>query len=273
MRKVDLHIHTIFSDGTLVPEEVVKIAYKCGLKAIAIADHDEIGGVTQAYKTSKELGVEIIPTVELSAKKNNKSIHILGYFIDLSHPELLKFLSFVYKARLERAEKIVNKLNKIGIQISIEDVKRQSKVGVICRPHIADELVSKGIVKNTKEAFLKYLGINSPYYVPRWNASTEWVIKLIIKAGGIPVLAHPASSGIDEWIEELVKEGIRGIEVWYPTHSESDVDKYLRIANKYNLLPTGGSDSHGTRERYLGIGEFSIPYNVLAQLKKALPKT
>lgn len=266
MKKVDLHIHTIFSDGTLLPDEVVRIAHKQDLSAIAITDHDEINGISPAYEAGKDLGVDVIPAVELSSKKNGKSMHILGYFIDPMHPELLAFIDSMRQARIDRAEKIVHKLHEQGISIEVSEIERCSGPGVICRPHIAEVLVNKGIVSNLREAFIKYIGWNKPCYVPKANVSTESVIKLIQRAGGIPVLAHPSLSGADEWIKELVDEGLMGIEVWYPTHSESDINHYLEISDKYNLIPTGGSDSHGTREKYPAIGEFWVPYEVLDRL-------
>lgn len=266
MKKIDLHIHTIFSDGTLSPQEVVRIAYKCDLLAIAIADHDEVNGVIPAQMVGKDLGIEVIPAVEFSSKKEGKSIHILGYFIDVTHPELIAFIDSMRKARLERAEKIVHKLREHGIYIKVSDIEECAGPGVICRPHIAEILVNKKVVSNLREAFTKYIGWDKPCYVPKADVPTECVIKLILKAGGIPVLAHPSLSDTNKWIKELVDEGLMGIEAWYPTHSESDINHYLKIANEYMLVPTGGSDSHGTREKYSGVCEFSVPYEVLDRL-------
>lgn len=266
MKKVDLHIHTIFSDGTLSPEEVVRIAHKQGLSAIAIADHDEISGFSPAYEIGKELGVNVIPAAEVSAKKEGKSIHILGYFIEPAHPELIAFIQSMRQARLIRAEKIVHKLHEHNISIEVSDIEKRAGVGVICRPHIAEVLVNKRFVSNLREAFTKYIGWDRPCYVPKTNIPTKSVIDLIRKVGGIPVLAHPSSSGADKWLREFVDEGIMGIEVWYPGHSESDIARYLEIANEYNLVPTGGSDSHGTRDKFPAIGEFCVPYEVLEGL-------
>lgn len=264
MKKVDLHIHTVFSDGTLSPEEVVTEAYNHNLSAIAIADHDEVSGVKRGYEMCKNLGVELIPAVELSSKKDNRSLHILGYFVDITHPDLTAFIDSMHHSRLERAKEMVHKLQSLGISIELIDIEECIAPGVICRLHIAEILVNKGIVKNLREAFTKYIGWDRPGYVAKVTVPTKSVINLILKAGGIPVLAHPSLLNVN--IKELVDEGLMGIEVWYPTHSKADISYYLKIANEYNLVPTGGSDSHGTRDRYPSIGKFWVPYEVLDRL-------
>lgn len=266
-KKIDLHIHTTFSDGTLSPEEVVRLAKEKGLSAISITDHDEIGGIEFAMKSGEKYGIEVIPGVELSAKREDKSIHILGYFIDLHNQELIDFLQYMQGARLRRAKKIILKLNEQGIDIEMKDVLKYSGHTGIGRPHIAEVLIEKGVANNFQEAFYKYLGDGKSCYVSKANISTKSVIELIDNAGGIAVLAHPSSSGADKFIPELVSEGIDGIETWYPSHSENDIKKYLNLVDKYNLMPTGGSDCHGDRGRHPKIGEFWVEYEALEKLK------
>ncbi|MDI6839828.1 MAG: PHP domain-containing protein [bacterium] len=269
MKLVDLHIHTIFSDGTLSPHEVVRLAASKGLSAIAITDHDELSGLPDATEAGNQFGISIISGVELSGRLKDKSVHILGYFVDKENRELINFIQSMKQSRFDRAEKIVEKLNEHGIYITIDDIKIRSGLGGIGRLHIAETLMDAGVVKDTHEAFSKYIGYGKSCYVSKSNISTKFVIELIIKAGGIPVIAHPSLHDTEDLISELINEGIMGIEVWYPTHSESQVKKYLEIAKKYRLVPTGGSDSHGTRPGYPGIGEFTIPYDVLDRLIEA----
>jgi predicted metal-dependent phosphoesterase TrpH len=266
VKKADLHIHTTFSDGTLSPEETVRIAHDRGLSTIAIADHDEIGGVEPGCKAGKDLGVDIIPAVEVSSKKDGRGVHILAYFVETTHPELVSFLQSMREARLERAKEIVLKLQECGIPIEFADVLKRSEIGVIGRPHIAEELIRIEAVKDLREAFSKFLGFGKPCYVSKVSPDTSEAIQLISRVGGVPVLAHPRSSGADKWIEEFVAEGLKGMEIWYPNHSEADVDHYLRMADKYNLIPTGGSDSHGTRDKFPKIGEFSVPLHRLERI-------
>ena len=267
MKKIDLHIHTIFSDGNLSPEKVVKLAKENGLSAISITDHDGVGGVELAQRAGEDYGIEVVPGVELSSQKEGKSIHILGYFIDLHNQELIDFFQYMREARLKRAEKIVLKLKEHGVNIEMKEVLEHSGQGGIGRPHIAEVLVEKGIVSNFRETFYKYLGDGKSCYVQKANISTKSVIELIDNSCGIAILAHPSSPNVDKFIPELVDEGLMGIEVWYPSHSHTDIERYLRLANKYNLVPTGGSDSHGERAGYPKIGEFCVEYEILEKLK------
>ena len=267
MRVVDLHIHTIFSDGTLLPREVVRLAALRGLSAIAITDHDEVGGLKEGVEFGERFGINVVQGIELSAKKEDKSIHLLGYFIDPNNRELLDFVHFMRESRLKRAEKIIDKLGEHGISIKMDDVQKHTGLGSIGRPHIAEALVAERAVRDLQEAFSKYLGDGKPCYVSKANVTPKSAIELILSAGGIPILAHPAFLEPKDWIPEFVDEGLMGIEVWYPSHSETQINKYLEIANKYKLVPTGGSDSHGTRHGYPEIGEFTVPYQVLERLE------
>ncbi|MBI4721436.1 MAG: PHP domain-containing protein [Candidatus Stahlbacteria bacterium] len=254
MSGIDLHIHTIFSDGTLTPAEVVRVASDVGLTAIAIADHDEIGGINPAIEevrsqkseirsqkseirsqksevrsqnpksqttenpitdnliTVNRIPIEVVPAVEISSQLDDRSVHILGYFIDLLNPELNDLLSFICKARIERSEQIVLSLQELGIFVDIKEIEKIAGPGVICRPHIAAEMINRGIVANKEEAFGKYLSYHSPCYVPKINKPTPEVIKIINNAGGIPVIAHPSylsEEGIKKIIDDEVLQKLR----------------------------------------------------------------
>ena len=264
---IDLHIHTTFSDGTLTPDEVITAAKKSGLQAIAFADHDSVGALYN-YTDPQEL--EIVPCTELSAREKNKSIHILGYFIDYKNAELGRFIEDQKKARVSRGKRMVKKLNTLGIDISMDEVRKEMKGEVVGRPHIARVLLEKGVVKDLREAFSLYIGNDKPCYVPKPNIKVKEVARIIKIAGGIPVLAHPVFLEDDELISKLIDDGIEGLEVWYPAHGKGDIERYLKIAKKRNLIVTGGSDSHGNLGPYPKIGDFKVDYEILTKIKLKL---
>jgi hypothetical protein len=266
MVKVDLHIHTIYSDGKLSPQEVVSEAKEKQLKTISITDHDEIKGSIEGVKLGEEVGVEVIPGVEISSNEGGKSVHILGYFISFTHPKLTSLLQEAKFSRLTRAKRILKNLEKAKIFISIEEILKKTPSGLICRPHIGDVLVEKGIVSDYEEGFYKYLSAYSPYYVPKTTLPPEEVITTIKEAKGIPILAHPGTSKVKD-ISKLIEMGLMGVEVWYPGHKEEEVKRWLEVTKKYNLIPVGGSDSHGGRERYCSIGEFYVECEVVERLR------
>jgi predicted metal-dependent phosphoesterase TrpH len=263
---VDLHIHTIFSDGMYSPEEVVTLASRANISIISITDHDTVEGIEPVLEAAKNLGLTVIPGVELSARKENKSVHILGYFIDYKNAGLVDFLKWMKKARYERAEKVLEKLKSFGIKLNMQEVVEEAGLGVIGRPHIAEVLVKRGSVNGIGEAFAKYLGYGKPCYVPKANVNPKEAIDVIKDATGIPILAHPGLLSQDDWIPELVEDGLEGIEVWYSRHSKNQIKKYKRIAQTHNLLMSGGSDSHGRMKKYPLIGEYKLPYSFLKDL-------
>jgi len=269
MDYIDLHIHTNFSDGSLAPQEVVDISIKRGLKVISITDHDNIDGVSSVInKTPLHDGIKIIPGVEISAKYEKaieREIHILGYFIDIKNEALSKKLVYYREERKKRALKIIEKFNKIGISIDESLLNSTNSIG---RLHIAKYLVNKGIVKNIKEAFKKYLGYNCTCYVMKNMFTVEEAIQTIVEANGLPILAHPMISFNNiKMIEELLEKGIIGIEVWHTKHTSSDVNMLYSFAKKRKLIITGGSDCHG----YVNgnspiIGSLKIPYKIYIML-------
>lgn len=273
---IDLHVHTTASDGTYTPREIVKYALQQGIKALAITDHDTIDGVEEALAASQEFGVEVIPGVEIGVDYPGE-MHILGYYLDYQNKQLNDGLRLLLQYRDMRNPQMIKKLNELGFDITMKEVKQAAGGEVIGRPHIADVLVTKGFVKDNKEAFEKYLAAGKPAYVPKDRLTPQEGIELITAAGGIPVLAHPKYLDIEEGksLKELVlslKEfGLKGIEVYYTTYSQVETAMYLELAENCGLLPTGGTDFHGKNkpEILLGRGEgnLNIPYSILENLK------
>lgn len=265
---VDLHIHTTASDGQWKPEEVVRHAKNLGLSAIAICDHDTTAGVEEAVKEGEAQGVEVVPAVEINTDLGEKELHILGYMVDIHSPYLQETLQKQREARLKRLKQMVRNLQGAGFKISFDEVISIAKGEAIGRPHIAQALVLKGYAQTWEEAFSKFLIRGAVGYVPRSSMSWDSAIRLINLVGGIAVLAHPGKSQLDFLIPSMIKEGLQGIEVWHPAHSPQDVEHYLRLAQRFSLLPTGGSDAHGPDPQgNIPIGKPYVPYECLANLK------
>ena len=265
---VDLHVHTNYSDGSFSPEEVVSQAEKCGLTAIGITDHDEVSGVTEAIWSGRSRGIEIVPAVELTSGCNGKEIHLLGYLIDHNHRGLRERLKHFRHDRFKRMVKMIEKLRKLGIDIYIEAVRRIAGRGSLGRLHLARTLFQQETVGTVQEAFDRYIGKNKPAYVEKPRISAEEAFELITTAGGIPVLAHPKLARVDKQIPELVRLGLRGIEAFYAKHTPDDVNKYLAIAEEYELLVTGGSDCHGEIKDSMLMGTVKLPYHYLRTLRE-----
>lgn len=243
----DLHTHTTASDGILTPLEIVDHALKAGLNGLAITDHDTINGLDKAlkYKEQNNIPVDVIPGIEMNTDYDNEEIHILGYFVDYYNKRLVERLDEIKEARYERASKMIIKLKKLGFSLEFEEVKRIAHDDLIGRPHIAQALIQKGYVFSIKEAFTKYIGKGKPAYIPRYKFLPEEAINLIKTSGGISILAHPGLINDQKLIDNVIKMGIEGIEVFYPEHSNEQINKYLMLTTKNHLLVTGGSDFHG----------------------------
>jgi len=266
----DLHVHTNASDGTETPQKVVQLAKKAGLEAIAITDHDTLDGLFEALRAGREATVEVIPGVELSTEYNDLDLHILGYFIDFNHQVFLQHLVVLREKRTERAFKIVKKLQHLGIPINFEQVQKTAGNSSLGRPHIARTLMYAGLVHTPAEAFERYIARGRPAYVPRFKYTPEKVVELILEAKGVPVMAHPGLAGCDELIPKLVEAGLKGIEVYYPKHTSQQVEHYLALCAKYDLLPTGGSDYHGfVHKEHSRLASVTVPYLVVQKLKEA----
>jgi len=273
--KADLHTHTNYSDGKFTPSELVRKAKSSGLNYLSITDHDNVDGLDEAIETGKEIGLEVIPGVELSSDYKGREVHILGYFFDYKNPELLEYLISFRKLRLERAEKIVNKLNNLKIPIKMDEVLDKVKGNTsIGRPHIAFALIDGNYIHNYYEAFVKYIGDGKPAYEKKKNIETKEAIKLISKAGGVSFVAHPGKNIRDEALIEIIEQGIDGIEVIHPSHSPDYVTYFQDFASQYFLLESGGSDFHGGRINDDSIlGTFWVSEQKVIAMKNRLFKT
>lgn len=244
--KVDLHLHTLSSDGRLTPSQLIDLVAKNGLKIVSITDHDSTEGLAEAYHSAKSYpDLTIIPGIELSTDIPGDEIHMLGYFMNYEDPSFQKTLSRFREGRLERGRLMVEKLATLGIHIEWERVQQIAGDGSVGRPHIALAMVEKGYFKEPKGPFAEYLGRNGKAYVERSKMTPAEGVEILTKVGGVAVLAHPASlSDLDYKVTELKEAGLKGIEVYYAMYS-ADTIKYLSsIAQKHDLIPCGGSDYH-----------------------------
>ncbi len=266
----DLHVHTTASDGTLTPEQTVREAARVGLEAVGIADHDTIAGIESALMTGEEVGIIAVPAVEINTDFGSTEIHVLGYYVDPASESLTENLALLRNGRLERGRKIVEKLNEIGLKISMDRVEEIAGGGAVGRPHIARALVEAGYVRSMNSAFGKYLTRGTPTYVPRYKLTPFQAMDIIREAGGVPVLAHPGTNKHDEMIPQMVEAGLLGIEVFHTDHSSTQAKHYLKIAEKYDLIPTGGSDSHGPDNvKTIAIGSVTCDIAVVHRLRAA----
>jgi len=270
LKFADLHIHTSISDGWLTPEETVEEAYRAGLAAISIADHDSVGGIRAAIEAGSKYGVEVIPGVELHTGYDGLEFHILGYFVDWRDKWFNEKLLSIQEARIDKAKMILERLRSLNIDIS-NNVVIVISGGVVGRPQIAQALLDRGYVRTVQEAFERYLGIDRPAYVGKYPLSPTEAIRMIRRVGGISALAHPVFSRTDEVLPELVDHGLQAIEVYHSKHDVVSTRHFEELAKKYDLLMVGGSDAHG---REVPIGAVRIPYRFIEKLKeKASKKT
>lgn len=265
---VDLHIHTNLSDGTHPVAEIIETAYAKKLKALSITDHDCIDAYPLAQEIGSTYGIEVIPGVELSSEISGVDIHILGYYVDIFNPQLIAKLSELKKARYFRAQKIVENLNRQGIDLRFETVLHIAGEAAIGRPHIAAALLKEELVYSFREAFDKYIGYDSPAYVEKFSMHPHEVFRLIRAAGGIPVLAHPGVTKVDERIPQFVREGLLGIEVFHSEHESAVERHYLQFCKKNGLAYTGGSDFHNANQSKSEIGHPKVPYSAVESLKE-----
>lgn len=250
MLYADLHIHSNYSDGRFSPEKIVNLSKRKNIKYIAITDHDTIDSQYIVNDTNIK-NINIIPGLEISSQYKDAEIHILAYFIDLENKSLKNSLNNIKYSRQERARRIITKLNDLDIDISIEDIDKEDYNKSIGRPHIAKVLVDKGLVGSTKEAFQKYLMKNRPAFVERCKIDYKEALKLILDAKGVPILAHPGEIYRNINIENIIKDlkmcGLKGIEVFHPSHSPKTTNNFYNLAKKYSMVITGGSDCHGNK--------------------------
>ena len=255
---IDLHTHSTASDGTLAPERVVEAAERCGLAALALTDHDTIDGVRAARKAAERAGIRVIAGVELSAFDDGREVHLLA--LHLSNLEALeKRLAELRASRLGRAEKIVEKLNALGIPLTLDEVLQQSNGGAVGRPHVARALMARGVVPDFRDAFMRYLGANGAAFVPKDPLSVRDAIAIAHEAGAIAIWAHPGDGGRRERLEPLVAAGLDGIEIRHPSHSGEDMKRLQALTDFFGLVPSGGSDWHGGSDGARRLGMMSVP--------------
>ena len=280
MDTIDLHIHSTYSDGTLSPVDLVERARTLGLQAIAITDHDTVAGVPEAIASGIRTGIKVIAGIEISAWHRNRSLHILGYGLHHDHPILLAGLKDIQRARKARNMAILDKLNRHGIKIDHNELAdlAHDQIG---RPHIAQLLIRKGIVRGQDEAFARFLRKGAKAYVARKKFEAILAIKMIREAGGIAVLAHPGSldpslRSLPAILQSLQPAGLAGIEVYYPSHSASTITNLRNMAKQRGLLQSGGTDFHGAPawEELLTrlTSNFTGPQDCLAQLEEHITK-
>ena len=245
---LDLHIHTTASDGSLTPTQVVQLARKKGFSLIAVTDHDTMGGVAEALEAGKKYNVDVVPGVEISSGVTLE-VHMLGYGMSPDHPVMKAMMEDMRAARVERMERIIENLQKMGVPITVEEVEAVAG-GAIGRPHIAQVLIAHGLVPDVRTAFREYIGVGAKAYVERRKMTSEQVIANLRDAGGVPVLAHGGLLRISEvelnqWIDSMATKGLMGLECYHNAHTPQ-MERLLRAAAERNgLLVTGGSDFHG----------------------------
>jgi 3',5'-nucleoside bisphosphate phosphatase len=267
--KYDLHLHTAESDGRLTPTELVKLARSRGLKAIAVTDHDSIGGIDEALgEANNERRITVVPGVEINTDLATGELHVLGYFLDYNNPELRASLGKIRESRVGRAEKMVERLHGLGLQVEWQRIQDLAKGESICRPHIAQAMLEKGYVASEREAFDKYIGRNGPAYVEREKIKPADAVRIIVRAGGLPVLAHPADiQELNSMLKELIAAGLVGMEVYYGQYDKATVARLLQVANNYKLITTGGTDYHHFQDGVeVPMGSVDIPDDCVRKL-------
>lgn len=276
MQGIDLHSHSNKSDGSLTPSELIYEAKRKQLCAIALTDHDTVDGLDEAIATGNELGIQVIPGVELSCEYNGKDIHIVGLFIDYKDEDFRSSLKRFADSRIERNIKMCKRLTDAGMPVDYQEMIQMYGESVLTRAHYARYMLEKGYTSYLKEAFERYIGDTCPYYVPREKVTPKQGIELILKAHGIPVLAHPllykmGREALENLILELKGYGLVGLEAVYSTYSPSDEQHMRSLAAKYNLLVSGGSDFHGAAKPGLelgnGYGRLFVEYDILKELE------
>lgn len=273
---IDLHFHSIFSDGDLTPEELAALGKKAGLTALSLTDHDTLEGVPRFLAACRAEGIEACSGVEISAEFNPGTMHMLGYFVDPANAPLADALINIRDGRRLRNLKIVEQLRALGCDMTYEECAAEAGGDVVGRPHIALVLEKKGYVKNKDEAFEKYLAKGKPGYVPRFRLLPAECVKIIREAGGVAVLAHPFTlqlkpEELRRAVADLAAAGLGGLEVHYSEHTDEQTRQYRELAVESGLVVTGGSDFHGriTPDIRLGrgFGRLEIPDAAFAQLR------
>jgi predicted metal-dependent phosphoesterase TrpH len=276
---IDLHIHSTFSDGSLTPAELAEEAVRAGLSAVALTDHDSLGGVEPFLAACIEARVKGLSGVEISVEHSPGTMHMLAYLMDPRHAELARALIGLREGREERNRRILEALNRLGIALTWEEVTRFAAEDVVGRPHFAQALVARGVVESPREAFDRYLAKGRPAYVDRYRLTARTSIELIRRAGGVATLAHPSTlersrRDLRRLVTQLKDWGLEGIEAYYSEHSPAQQEEYLGLAQDFDLVPTGGSDFHGALNPDIrlgyGFGNLRVPDEIVDRLHARL---
>jgi len=266
MKFADLHLHTNFSDGTFSPEELAEHGQRLGLAALALTDHDSVEGCARMATACAAAGIVFIPGTELTAEYADTEVHFLGYFIDTGNERLLAEIAKFQVVRQNRIREMVARLNELNMPLEADAVFALANCKSPGRPHVARALVKAKLCGSLDEAFRRFLKKNRPAWVPKAKVSALEAIELIHQAGGLAVMAHPGLNRTDNIIPPLVDAGLDGIECFHTKHSTALAERYLEIADKFNLLVTGGSDCHGFSKGKPLIGTVKLPYEYVERL-------
>jgi predicted metal-dependent phosphoesterase TrpH len=266
----DLHLHTTYSDGTYSPEELAAAAKRCRLVAVALTDHDTVEGCARMRAACHASGIEFIPATELTAEIKGIELHMLGYFLDVENPKLLREMERFQAGRQERIREIVARLQKLHVPLDEDEVFALANCKSPGRPHVARALIQRKVCASLDEAFERFLKKNRPGWVPKQKISAPDALEMIHQAGGLAVLAHPGLARSEEAIPALIDAGIDGIECFHSRHSPSASEYYVGLAEQHNLVVTGGSDCHGMNKGKPLIGSIKLPYDYVRRLKERL---
>jgi len=271
---IDLHTHTVCSDGSMTPAELVRHAKASGLSAVAVSDHDTADGVREAVAVGREIGIEVVPAIELSAISATET-HILGYFIDPEAPALVSAVDRIRQVRTQRIGETCEMLEKYDIHVTLDEVKAKAGGGILCRAHIAKLMTEKGYSESPKAAFNQWLNVGCPCYSESQALTDTEAVELIRAAGGDAYLAHLhltklPDDQLDAFVKRLKEAGLTGLEGYYTDYTPELAEKYRALAHKYDLKISGGTDFHGSFKPHItigrGLGEMRIPYSVLENM-------
>ena len=272
---IDLHTHTVCSDGSMTPAELIRHAKASGMTAVAISDHDTADGVKEAIKVGQEIGIEVVPAIELSAISDTET-HILGYFIDPDSEALVSAVDNIRAIRTQRIGETCEMLEKYNIHVTLDEVKAKAGGGILCRAHIAKLMTEKGYSESPKAAFNQWLNVGCPCYSESQALTDTEAVELIRKAGGDAYLAHlhltkKSGDDLDAFVKHLVEAGLTGVEGYYTDYTPEMAQTYRDLAKKYDLKISGGTDFHGSFKPHIsigrGLGDMVIPYSVLENMK------
>lgn len=279
MKQIDLHVHSSRSDGTMSPSELVSYASVRNISAFALTDHDTIAGIDEAVTASSGTGVEVIPGIEFSTEYNGRDIHLVGLFIPYQNPDFCNQLCDFQDSRINRNEKMCHQLSLSGIPITLNELQERYPDSVITRAHFASYMLALGYVRSREEAFERYIGDHAPCFVPREKITPFQAVHFLRQFNAIPILAHPllyhmSERNLDALVASLTSEGLIGLEAIYSTYSASEEREMRKLAQKYHLCISGGSDFHGANKRNIdlgaGCGHLFVPYEVLDKLREHL---